>query len=214
MRQFLLALAGSLATTACVYNGAGYGPGGEPDDASGGGGGDAARVETDGAPPGTPDAPPLDATDARPPMPDAACGPDRDTDPVCMAGPPVNLDGDAAGVYAVSGSAEAWFELHFAESVMPQHDLSARLELISPPGVDFDLYVRCYACGSTIVASSTYPEGVPDRVDIGAVDFGGDSAFDAVVEIRYAGGTPDGDSCGDWMLTITSDAAPGTQTCF
>lgn len=195
-----------------MFDAAGYGPGGA--DASGGGGDDAAQVVTDGAPAGPPDATQNGAIDARPPMPDAACGADRDTDPVCSAATPLSLDGDAPSLATMSGSAEAWFELDVAESVMPMHNLSARFELISPPGVDFDLYVRCYACGSAIVASSTYPEGVPDRVDIGALDYGGDSSFHAVVEIRYAGGTPDGDGCGDWTFTATSDAAPGTQTCF
>lgn len=177
----------------------------------------ACRFRTDGLDlPGDAEAPPADAPapDGKPPPPadaapidaagpDARCDEIRDTNPSCPAASPWTLAGDAADTFSDSGAAEAWYLVHLDETVNPPHDLTARVDLQSPPGVDFDLYVYCWSCGGSLAASSEQPAGLLDTVLVGRADGGGDSGWDFLVEIRYYSGAG---ACGAWTLTVTGDA--------
>jgi hypothetical protein len=109
-----------------------------------------------------------------------------------------------------SGYAEAWYRvtIHEEDSVS-FNPLTAMIVLSNPPGVDFDLFVRCAACTSSAMRSSTLGAGLADSVSIGRDDIPGASDFDLFIEVRYVSAT----ACGEWMLDIVGDVATSDRTC-
>jgi hypothetical protein len=121
----------------------------------------------------------------------------------------IALDGDAPKTATEVGTSEAWFRVRLNESVSPSHHLTARLDLASPPGVDFDLFAWCLSCGGSLAGDSQAPPGELDTVLVGRADDGGDSSWDVLVEIRYYSGEG---MCGEWTLTISTDQ--GALSCM
>jgi len=90
--------------------------------------------------------------------------------------------------------------------------LSATVELWSPPGVDFDLYVYCLSCGGALAGSSTVGglDGHWDVVDIRREDTPiVTDDFDVIVEVRHWDST----MCAYWQLTVTGDTLVADTTC-
>jgi hypothetical protein len=90
--------------------------------------------------------------------------------------------------------------------------LSGRIQLYSPPGVDFDLYVYCVSCGGSLIGSATAGglTGHYDTVDVRNDDDGGATDdFDVIIEVRHY----NSDRCAAWQLTVWGDLAAPTQNC-
>jgi hypothetical protein len=131
----------------------------------------------------------------------------RDTNPTCLAAPSLGtLAGDAAGTITRTDFDEAWFSVQLQETVggIFLHDLSARIQLDSPPGTNFDLFVICTSCAGAPVASSQ-PAGVPDVLYVARTDtaFANESVV-LEIEVRFVSSTS-ATACGQWTLTLTGD---------
>jgi hypothetical protein len=86
------------------------------------------------------------------------------------------------------------------------------VQLYSPPGVDFDLYVYCFDCGGGLAGSSTVTgtTGHWDTVYIrNEDDWGFSDDFGIVIEIRHKSSS----RCAYWELTVTGNTVVSTQTC-
>ena len=137
----------------------------------------------------------------------------RDDSPLCTDGP-VNLgsvNGDTdADVLDYSWYNEEWFSFTVTEDNNGDVYLSANIELISPTGVDFDLYVYCVNCGGSLAGSSTNGPGVVDAVTVRRDDsFAINDSFDVIVEVRHYSST----LCANWTLTIQGNTAASSETC-
>jgi hypothetical protein len=141
----------------------------------------------------------------------------RNDNPLCSAGT-VNLGtvrGDAGNDKASTTDYynEEWLRVRISESNSSTVNLTARIELYSPPGTDFDLFVYCAACGPTPIASSTIGSlsGHTDAVTIGAQDafLGGDDSFDAIIEVRYFNAT----RCAPWSLKVDGNVGGTAVWC-
>jgi Putative metal-binding motif len=139
----------------------------------------------------------------------------RDDNPVCLGGlfDLGTVSGDTgSGVLNDSFHNEEWDLIHITENNDGVVYLSATIMLESPPGVDFDLYVYCAACGAPLAASSTV-HGLGGHFDSVHVrtddDFGVDDDFDVVIEVRHVDST----ICAPWTLTVTGNTSVSTETC-
>ena len=137
----------------------------------------------------------------------------RDDSPLCTDGP-VNLgsvNGDIdVDVLDYSWYNEEWFSFTVTEDNNGDVYLSANIELISPTGVDFDLYVYCVNCGGSLAGSSTNGPGVVDAVTVRRDDsFAINDSFDVIVEVRHYNST----LCANWTLTIQGNTAASSETC-
>jgi hypothetical protein len=150
------------------------------------------------------------AIDAAPP--DAAC-PDPDTDPMCSGSPVLgNVSGDTATpALTATGSTEAWYVVNVVENNgVTLESVTAQIDLVSPPGVNFDLFVTCLACGDARSVSSTNGAGMTDTVQVGRDDVAfTDVGYSILVEIRWVSATV----CGDWSLTVTGDVDTTVRPC-
>jgi len=92
-----------------------------------------------------------------------------------------------ANVRTASGYDEAFHYVPITENdsgFTPVY-LSAAVTLQSPPGVDFDLCVRCTNCAGAEKCSITGGAGQTDTVTLyNDDDFGGDDTFYAFIEVR------------------------------
>jgi hypothetical protein len=105
---------------------------------------------------------------------------------------------------------EEWDRISITETNTSTIYLSARIELQSPPSVNFDLYVYCVSCGGTLIGQSTAGAGALDTVMYRHEDLTASDTRDLIIEIRYAGGT----ACGNWNLTVTGNpVAPAANHC-
>jgi hypothetical protein len=99
------------------------------------------------------------------------------------------------------GAEEGFFLIWVLEESTNDDPPTALIELESPPGVNFDLYVSCGGeCGDALMGSSTLPEGQIDSIDYRTDDTSGeDNGRPLYIEVRYS----DGDACGEYTLRIT-----------
>ncbi len=134
----------------------------------------------------------------------------RDVNPVCMAAGDIgSIDGDQSGAPVVlSGFEEAFFTITVHEAVDFGPALTARVDLQSPPGVDYDLFVRCANCDGAEQKSEKGP-GMLDSVATGHDDTFGASDYDLMIEVRYLSGA----MCGDWTLTVTGNSGGNQRNC-
>jgi hypothetical protein len=104
---------------------------------------------------------------------------------------------------------EAIYVFELTEDLQSNLYLSARIQLVSPPGADYDLYVYCTACDALAEASATTSAAL-DQVDIVIDDSNGDDTKNLVIVVDWyeTGST----QCGTWDLTVLgnviSAAAP------
>jgi hypothetical protein len=110
-----------------------------------------------------------------------------------------------------SGSTEQWLRLNLIESSSGDYDLSAMFFLYSPPGSDFDLYVRCSGCsgGANSVSTIHSLNGHTDtaftlRRDTDRID-----SYPVIIEVRVYDQT----SCGTWQLTVVGNTGGDYETC-
>jgi hypothetical protein len=136
-----------------------------------------------------------------------------DSNPVCTNY--VNLGsiwGDlGSGSAYWSGTAEQWLRLNLVESSSGDYDLSAMFFLYSPPGSDFDLYIRCSGCsgGANSVSQIHSLTGHTDtaftlRHDTERID-----TYPVIIEVRAYDQT----SCGTWQLTVVGNTGGEYETC-
>jgi hypothetical protein len=97
-----------------------------------------------------------------------------------------------------NGKGSKWFKAHANECAGCCADVEAHIELVVPPGVNYDLHAYA-ACGQ-LIASSANPTGQTESFVLFLEDdcLGGDSGFDYWIEVRYVAGS----SCQDWKLTF------------
>lgn len=134
----------------------------------------------------------------------------RDTNPPCPTVMSAAIVGDGASAgLAFSGFSEEWYRVNIQESSGSTTALTARIDLSSPVGVNYDLFVYCQACGAGVAHSSTNGAAMVDTVNIGRDDQVGDTSYDILIEVRYSGAN----MCGNWGLTVTGNVATGDRTC-
>ena len=130
-----------------------------------------------------------------------------------VAGSPTAARADVgADVLTDSYWNEEWDRFTLREDSAASIYLSATINLWSPPGVDYDLYVYCASCGGTLAGSSTNGgmDGHFDTVLVRADDqFGVDDTIDVIVEIRHFAS----DVCAYWQLEVVGNSAVSTATC-
>jgi hypothetical protein len=97
------------------------------------------------------------------------------------------------------GRAGAFFKMSIEECSGCCADISARLQLAVPAGIDYDLYVH-QSCG-TILDSSRNGAGRAEEVIVTDVDdcAGVTNYLEFWVEVRYVGGF----ACGEWVLSLS-----------
>jgi hypothetical protein len=147
-------------------------------------------------------------------IPENGCEAARNTNPDCVGHTYLGtVSGDTGGGLILDdGFAEAWDRFTLSEDDNGTVYLSASIQLFSPPGVDFDLFVYCLACGGTLAGSSSthslsgHTETVPVRAED---DFGASDTHDLLIEIRYF----QSNSCSEWQLSITGNTVVAAPTC-
>ena len=122
------------------------------------------------------------------------------------------VSGDEGGTSSATGAGSKWFKVHIKEtsSSIFEADLSYAVTLISPSGMDYDLYVRqgpqngspnCNAAEKKGVLSGgveTVSDGWDDDQGFGGED---DSVW-LSIEVRHVSG----DDCNaKWSLTVKGD---------
>ncbi len=126
-----------------------------------------------------------------------------------------SIAGDTgSGVLTTSSWGENWyyFQLREDDSGLGFPYISATINLTVPPGIDYELYIRCGGSCSTSGPSGTNGTGVSESVGIRWNDNIGSSDTRYVyVEIRFfSGSTLD---CGGWTLTIYGNTLVSTANC-
>ena len=134
-----------------------------------------------------------------------------DTNPECAAHTVLgSVPGDAGGAtLSATELDERFYRVTISETSGGTVDLTARVQLTSPAGADFDLFVFCVSCGGTLAGSSTNGPGMVDTVDVGRDDIVGDQTFDLLIEVRLSTGGP----CGLWQLEITGNVVTTNRSC-
>ncbi|MDI7268720.1 MAG: hypothetical protein QME96_12070, partial [Myxococcota bacterium] len=114
----------------------------------------------------------------------------------------------------ITSYGENWyyFQLREDDSGLGFPYISATINLTVPPGIDYELYIRCGGSCSTSGPSGTNPTGVSESVGIRWNDSVGSSDTRYVyVEIRFfSGSTLD---CGTWTLTIRGNTVVSSVNC-
>ena len=103
-----------------------------------------------------------------------------------------------------SGRQGRWFVARVGECSDCCADVSARVTLSVPQGVDDDLFVYG-ACGE-LLGASTRDAGQAESVVVHRPDgcLGGDSGFDVRIEVRHLSGA----ACDPWILDVSGTACP------
>jgi hypothetical protein len=123
-----------------------------------------------------------------------------------------DVSGDEGDTVAVAGAGSKWFKVHVKEtdSSVFETDLSYKVSLSSPAGMDYDLFVKqgpqdgSPNCGAAEVKGS--PSGSAESVSQSWDDdqgIGGeDDSLWLNIEVRYVSG----DDCdAKWTLTVVGD---------
>ena len=127
------------------------------------------------------------------------------TNPSCLGasyiGPVRGDEGD--DLLVTTGRGERWVQFRLVESLTGSTDLRARVRLLVPSGVNYDLRVLAGSCGGAEAGSSatTTDESVSVLIDDPIFD-GRDDSTDYFVEIIFA----EGSSCDEWTLTVQGNA--------
>ena len=117
-----------------------------------------------------------------------------------------------SGSLTASGTGEAWFRVNLVEqSGGGDYPLSAAVALYSPPGTDFDLYVRCLGCsGGT--SGWSFNRGMEGHSDISFIlrnDTDRIDTFPVIIEVRNYAAT----YCGTWQLFIQGNTGGPYESC-
>ena len=135
------------------------------------------------------------------------------TNPVCESYAYVgSIWGDQGyGSLFVTGTREGWFRVNLVESTSAPSNLSAAIVLYSPPGTDFDLYVRCLGCiGGTVGVSTTHGlNGHSDATFIRRNDTNRIDTFPVLIEVRNFASR----YCAQWQLVIQGNTGGPYNSC-
>jgi hypothetical protein len=134
----------------------------------------------------------------------------RNTDPTCTSGTYLGeVDGDVGSqTLSTTGFGDAYFTVQINEVSFSSTPVLARIRLVSPPGTNFDLFVRCANCTGPLESAETLT-GI-DSVGIGRNDTDGSGdGFDIVIEVRWISAT----ACGDWMLDVAGNVPTTNRAC-
>jgi hypothetical protein len=133
--------------------------------------------------------------------------------PACGAA--INLGviaGDASSATITrSGVGEAHFYVRIRETSSASRALTARVQLTSPPGVDYELVLRCASCSGTAIPFAKAGAGATETAAVTRPDSWVDNSFLLFIEVRHYSGS----SCEPWSLTIWGNTAPvsGALSC-
>ena len=134
------------------------------------------------------------------------------TNPLCASATHLGTVSGDSGTprLARNGTTEAFFSVLVREEASSTRTLNAKVRLYSPPGSDFDLFVRCASCASTVMLASANSNGNGhyETVDVKRTDNFTDNSFTMVIEIRHRAGT----GCGQWALEVFGNSAPASGT--
>jgi hypothetical protein len=144
---------------------------------------------------------------------DDGCEVFRNRNPTCAAATQMGTIVGDIGSQAVelAGTDETFFDLSIVEQSTLTAPTTATIVLENPPGVNFDLFVTCGACGGALMGSSTNPAGMQDQVLFRHEDSSQTSDTRTLhIEVRFVSAT----TCGaSWHLTVTGATAVATTTC-
>lgn len=104
-----------------------------------------------------------------------------------------------------TGTGERFFLVRLREDSSSQRDLTARIDLAVPAGMDYDLHVRCHSC-SGITRSSTGDGSLTETIGVRRTEKAlstTDDSFNIIIEVRHRCGT----NCAPWSLRIIGNAA-------
>jgi hypothetical protein len=122
-----------------------------------------------------------------------------------------SVSGDGApATLSRAASGEAWYRFRVTDDVGSGSppNLSARVRLDVPAGVDYELYVHGGGSCDSCVLRSENGAGVDEEIVVSWGDTSGSQARNVYVEVRFYGGSTI--DCGDWTLTI--DGNPGAPS--
>jgi len=129
-----------------------------------------------------------------------------------------SISGDTGGgtsSVSLTSYGEYWARVQIREDdgVNPFNDITARVTLDVPAGVDYDIRIYCpdNSC-STYVWSGTAGTGTDESVNIGWGDtFASSDTHSVNIWVYfYSGSTLD---CGTWTLTVTGDTSGSYTSC-
>jgi hypothetical protein len=132
-----------------------------------------------------------------------------DGNPTCASATQLGQLAGDAGTPRITrtGIGEAFFVLRLREESSSSRDLTAAVRLQVPPGMNYDLVVRCDSCASSVAKTSTSRQGQSEEVRLSRRDDFDDNSFSVIVEVRYR----QGKSCAPWTLTFVGNSGPGTS---
>jgi hypothetical protein len=161
---------------------------------------------------------PIHTCECQPPYADCdgnplnGCEQSLDTNPQCFSATflgSVSGDDGVAGLSQM-GAGEHWYRVTVAEdddSFFDENDLGITVQLTSPPGTDYDLYLYC-DCAS-LADSSTNHGNTLDVAQIGWDDnVGADDGQNIFIKVEYF----DGDSCASYHLEVLGNTS-APQNC-
>jgi len=138
--------------------------------------------------------------------PNNGCETLLNTNPTCTSTLIGAVSGDGAGASVTrTGRGEEFVTVRVNEGSggIFVEDLTARVTLVVPPGVDYDLIVRCNSCPGASQTSQTETVSVRNIDDLDS-----DDSFDLIIEIRFSGATGATAACASWSLTVQGDTTP------
>ena len=137
----------------------------------------------------------------------------RDRNPTCMQAKNLGaINGDVpGGMVELTGTDEAIVAVTLKEISTSGTAVTAMIELDVPPGLDYDLHVRCEDCEGAIMGSSRNPAGMAERVPFRHRDTSNVSDDSTIyIEVRFVSET----TChATWKLRVVGGAAVSTTTC-
>lgn len=109
-----------------------------------------------------------------------------------------------------SGTGDGWYRARLIENSSSSIYISADVELIVPPGIDYDLTVHCVGCGGAIAGESTLSTGSAEVVAVRWADRPGtdDSAY-ILIHVKYFSGQ----SPTPWSLRVRGHTGVAAVTC-
>jgi hypothetical protein len=121
----------------------------------------------------------------------------------------VNGDEGAGSLFA-TGTGQGWYRARLIENSNSSIYVSATVELVVPPGVDYDLRVYCLSCGGTVAGSSRALTGIDETVRVRWEDRPGpDDSADVLIQVVYYSGQ----SATPWSLQVKGNTIVSTATC-
>lgn len=144
--------------------------------------------------------------------PDDGCEVRRDRNPTCneLAGTGTIAGDSGSQTVQFTGTDEAYLRVVLQEVSTATSDVTGRIDLDVPDGVDFDLNVYCQTCGDTIMGSSYNGPGMRDSVPFRARDVAYVNDDQTVyIEIKFKSAV----ACGEWKLTVSGHVSAPTVTC-